>query len=133
MRTVKVIFADGNSLVTSINGTDDEIRAYYIGKEFNFGDTEAHPKDKMVKAVYVEFLDRPCGYHLTILTSRMAIDGKLMPNIIRVRDEDQALEKAKEMVANGEADAHDDHLGCMMVYPDGSVSHTEFTSSDLEF
>lgn len=56
MKTVKVYFEDGNTLTTSINGTKKEIEAYYIGKCFQFGDTEEHPRDKMVKAIKVEFL-----------------------------------------------------------------------------
>lgn len=57
MKTVKVYFEDGNNLTTSINGTKKEIEAYYIGKSFQFGDTEEHPRDKMVRAVRVEFLN----------------------------------------------------------------------------
>lgn len=56
MKTVKVYFEDGNTLTTSINGTKKEIEKYYIGKLFQFGDTEECPTDKMVKAVKVEFL-----------------------------------------------------------------------------
>lgn len=57
-RTVRVHFADGNHLDTSIRGTEAEIRDYYVGQFFNFGDTEEHPKDRMVEAVSVTFLDR---------------------------------------------------------------------------
>lgn len=57
MKTAKVYFEDGNTLTTSINGTKKEIEAYYIGKRFQFGDTEEHPRDKMVKAIKVEFLE----------------------------------------------------------------------------
>ena len=56
MKTVKVYFEDGNSLITSINGTEKEIEAYYLGKSFQFGDTEERPYDYMVKATKVEFL-----------------------------------------------------------------------------
>jgi hypothetical protein len=56
MKTAKVYFEDGNTLTTSINGTNKEIEAYYIGKSFQFGDTEEKPNDYMVKAVKVEFL-----------------------------------------------------------------------------
>lgn len=56
MRTIRVTFEDGNTITTNINGTDEEIRRYYIGQSFNFGDTQEHPKDKMVKAISVEFL-----------------------------------------------------------------------------
>lgn len=57
MRAVKVTFSDGDSLVTSINGTDEEIRAYYLGNIFNLGAVE----DRLVMATKVEFLpDAPC-------------------------------------------------------------------------
>jgi hypothetical protein len=49
-----VTFEDGNTLVTGFNGTLEEARAYYVGKFFNHGDTDSHPKDKMVKAIKVE-------------------------------------------------------------------------------
>lgn len=52
MRTVKVIFSNGDSVITNINGTEAEIRAYYIGKVFNIGTCN----DLLVKAVSVEFL-----------------------------------------------------------------------------
>jgi hypothetical protein len=56
MKTIRVTFADGNTLTTQINGTEAEIRAYYLGKKFQFGDTEENPSDKLVEAVNVEFL-----------------------------------------------------------------------------
>jgi len=57
MRTVKVTFADGNTITTRINGTEAEVRRYYLGQVFNFGDTEEHPADNLQRAVSVEFLD----------------------------------------------------------------------------
>lgn len=54
MRTIKVTFDRGNTITTSINGTPDEIRKYYIGKSFTFGDDETEWTEK---AVMVEFLD----------------------------------------------------------------------------
>lgn len=56
MKIIKVYFEDGNTLTTKINGTKKEIEKYYIGQAFQFGDTEECPKDKLVKAVKVEFL-----------------------------------------------------------------------------
>lgn len=54
MRTVKVTFEDGNSLVTSINGNDSDIREYYkIGNVFNLG-TDS---DNLQKVKTLEFLD----------------------------------------------------------------------------
>ena len=52
----QILFENGNSIKTQFNGTLEEAQAYYVGKKFNFGDTQAHPKDKMVKAVRVEQL-----------------------------------------------------------------------------
>jgi hypothetical protein len=51
MKTVRVTFEDGNSLVTQINGSDDEIRAYYLGRRFELDETKP-----LVAAVAVEFL-----------------------------------------------------------------------------
>lgn len=54
MRTVKVTFEDGNSLVTSINGTKSNIQDYYkIGNTFNLG-TDL---DNLQKVKTLEFLD----------------------------------------------------------------------------
>lgn len=52
MRAVKVIFKNGDSIITRINGTEDEIMAYYVGNIFNIGNTE----DNMQEAKHVEFL-----------------------------------------------------------------------------
>lgn len=59
MRPIRVHFEDGNTIETCINGTPPDILNHYIGKPFQFGDTEECPRDKMVKAVRVEFLDGP--------------------------------------------------------------------------
>ena len=52
MKTVKVTFCNGHSLVTSINGTHDEIIVYYVGRHFNLGGEN----DLMAKGVSVQFL-----------------------------------------------------------------------------
>lgn len=57
MTYAKITFEDGNSFHTGFNGDIADLNAYYLGKYFNFGDTEEHPVDKMVKAVKVELLD----------------------------------------------------------------------------
>jgi len=54
MNTYKITFADGNTITTGMNATLDEAKAYYIGKKFQFGDTEEKPFDYMVEAVRVE-------------------------------------------------------------------------------
>ena len=50
---IKVIFEDGDFLYTAINGSKEDVRAYYIGKFFNCGTVEKKKK----KYVDVEFLD----------------------------------------------------------------------------
>lgn len=55
MRTIRITFLNGDSLVTNINGTNEEILAYYVGQEFNLGDGAGG--DKMATATTVEFLD----------------------------------------------------------------------------
>lgn len=50
---IKVIFEDGDFLYTTINGSKEDVRLYYIGKFFNCGTVE----DNMKKCVDVEFLN----------------------------------------------------------------------------
>lgn len=54
MRSIEVTYSDGQKIQTSINGTDDEIRRYYLGKSFNLG---RGAEDYVVKATDVKFLD----------------------------------------------------------------------------
>lgn len=54
MNGYKVTFLDGNMIVTDMNATLEEARAYYVGKYFQFGDTQEYSADLMVKAVSVE-------------------------------------------------------------------------------
>ena len=54
MLAVRVTFADGNYLETSINATIEEARRYYVGQYFQFGDTEECPRDNLVKAIACE-------------------------------------------------------------------------------
>lgn len=53
MNTYRIDYEDGNHTVTGFNGTLPEAQAYYVGQAFQFGDTEEHPADKMVRAVRV--------------------------------------------------------------------------------
>lgn len=53
LRTVRVTFADGDTMTTHIRGTDAEIRDYYVGRTFNRGHG-GH--DYLVEAVRVDFL-----------------------------------------------------------------------------
>jgi hypothetical protein len=51
--TVKVTFANGQSLTTDINGTRESVTQYYMGNTFNLGNDA---KDVMTTATKVEFL-----------------------------------------------------------------------------
>ena len=51
MRTVKVIFKNGDSLTTRINGTIEDIENYYLGNFFNIGAGE----DNMQEAIAIGF------------------------------------------------------------------------------
>ncbi len=55
MRTIKATFENGDHLVTSINGTDQDIRAYYLGKRFNLGDGAGG--DNVQVCIEIEFMD----------------------------------------------------------------------------
>ena len=55
-KAVKVTFHNGTELFTEINGTEEEILKYYINNIFNFGDTDDHPEDILLRGVAVEFL-----------------------------------------------------------------------------
>jgi hypothetical protein len=60
MRTIKAHFENGNTITTSINGTDDEIRRYYVGRSFNLGDGAGG--DLMSRCTRVEFIGEPVIY-----------------------------------------------------------------------
>lgn len=52
MNEYKIIFEDGDYMLTRFNGTADEAKAYYLGRVFNLG-TE---RDRLVRCVAVEQL-----------------------------------------------------------------------------
>ena len=56
MNAFRILFADGNEIITDMNATLPEAQTYYLGQVFNFGDTDECPKDRMVKAIFVEQL-----------------------------------------------------------------------------
>lgn len=62
MRTITVYYSDGHYHSTNINGTDEEIRAYYVGRVFNVGDGAGG--DRMLRALFVDFLDRDYEFRL---------------------------------------------------------------------
>lgn len=53
LRAVRVYFDDGDSLLTEINGTVEQIEQYFLNKTFNIGCAE----DKMKKCTRIEFLE----------------------------------------------------------------------------
>ncbi len=53
METVKVTFNDGDSMVTRINGSREEIAKYYMGNWFNMGTVS----DNLKQVTKVEFLE----------------------------------------------------------------------------
>lgn len=57
LRTARITFDDGRTITTNINGTDEEIRDYYLGAQggswFNFGIDH----DDMHRAVAVDVID----------------------------------------------------------------------------
>ena len=50
MKTVTAYFDNGRKIVSPINGTDEEIRAYYLNQIFNLG----FEKDEMAKCIDVK-------------------------------------------------------------------------------
>lgn len=59
MNSFKVTFEDGNSLTTGFNGTLQDAESYYLNNDFQFGDTDEHPADKLVRGVKVEQVGSP--------------------------------------------------------------------------
>lgn len=53
MITVKAIFEDGDNIVTRMNATEAEARAYYVGKIFNMGSVG----DNIQKCIGLEVLE----------------------------------------------------------------------------
>lgn len=67
MKTVKVTFNTGDTLTTAINGTDEEIRAYYqTGRQFNLGDGAGG--DRMARVVLCEFIPCPACSEIREIT-----------------------------------------------------------------
>lgn len=61
LRTVTVFMSDGDTITTSINGTDEEIMRHYLGKRFEAGsDTKHHV------ALCIHFHDTEAIYGLRI-------------------------------------------------------------------
>lgn len=56
MITVRCTYGNGDIVVTRINATLDEARAYFLGNWFNIG---SGPEDNMQQCVKVERIDGP--------------------------------------------------------------------------
>lgn len=54
MRVIRCFYQNGTIITTQINGTNEAINKYFLGKLINIGDGE---KDNMQKCTNVEFLD----------------------------------------------------------------------------
>lgn len=54
MISLTVYFEDNNVIETRFNGTFLEASQYYVGKQFNFGDTIDCNKDRMVTCVSIK-------------------------------------------------------------------------------
>lgn len=76
MRVVRCHYANGDTVTTSINGTDEEIRAYFVGKDINIGDGAGG--DLISRCESVEFLDSDIPI-VSIYTCEQAVkDGVLI-------------------------------------------------------
>ena len=53
MKTIKVTFSNGDTITTSINGTRDEIFAYYMGQTFYLGREENEIPAKAISIQYI--------------------------------------------------------------------------------
>lgn len=53
IKTVKVTFEDGNTIISNINGTIEEVKDYYLGKVFNIGSVT----DNLQTATNVEIIE----------------------------------------------------------------------------
>lgn len=53
MLTLKVVFSDGDYLITRFNGTKQEAGTYYLDRNFNAGATA----DAMKKCIEIDFLE----------------------------------------------------------------------------
>lgn len=59
MKTVRVIMEDPSyTYTTSVNPlvSDEDIKKYFVGQCFNFGDTEEKPYDIMIRCVGCEVM-----------------------------------------------------------------------------
>jgi hypothetical protein len=53
MKTIKVTFSNGDTITTSINGTREEVSAYYMGQTFYLGAEENEIPSKAISIQYL--------------------------------------------------------------------------------
>lgn len=56
MKTAKVTYSDGHEEITGFSSNIKDFRSYLLGQWINFGDTQEHPKDLMLKVTKIEEL-----------------------------------------------------------------------------
>lgn len=57
LRTIKANMANGDYIVTMINGSKEQIERYYIGKPYIYEDVETGRETGRTRFTSVEFLD----------------------------------------------------------------------------
>jgi hypothetical protein len=98
-RVVRVTYANDDTVTTEINGTEAEIRRYYLGNQFNLG---IGPDDNLQTAVAVDFIDSPAEpvgpVAAAVLSELRAVRSQpenvapsVMPAIVRIGDLENTL------------------------------------------
>jgi len=120
MRTVTVYFSDGDTITTSINGTDDEVASYYLGQSFELSE------DRSATALLVHFLDTDRRWGLVGRNIENDATGQITDvqlETVRV-DEDESFDQVMIRFRSGNRYALDDlwiyapggtwlpHVGC---------------------
>lgn len=130
MRGIKVTFTNGDIITTSINGTDEEIRKYYIGNTFNLSSMadEERGQERVTVGAKVDFLPKhkihiegrrwfQKTYGNTYHTCSIEIDGETYYTPKEYGYGDQYLETALSWLeANGYIEKREIHPnGCTRI------------------
>jgi hypothetical protein len=113
MRTVTVYFSDGDTITTDINGTDDTIANYYLGRPFELSE------DRSATALLVHFLDTDRRWGLVGRNIENDATGQIadVQNEIVKVDENESFEQIVVKFKSGNQYALDD----LWIYaPDGT-------------
>lgn len=54
MKTCRLIFEDGDSVIADFSGSLEEAQLYYMKLSFDLGNTKEYPKSKIIKVVSIE-------------------------------------------------------------------------------